>query len=609
MSQGSSFVGSVDAATRRGLLELDRRLAGVQATIAALSPAHSDLSGLGEDDHPQYLLKTGGTVTGQTTFSAIDGVKITGTSGGIWFDDRNGDGSKWVVYHSGAFLGLWNGSTTPFLFQDDGVGIATNWSVGTGSSTNAFVGGSNYWRPQDAYGNSYFDINSGQFFVDSDTYYFRNRASTNNMTIDSSGNTYIRGNLETSGRIYPRNWIEFSEHEGLYSPLNAAHFFPNSGTYGSWRIQGTRNAWQGLEFDTSNGQLSLMMTANGNWHTGVHANGSGWRWYFINQDLYCNAYRGFNNVAGTGNASYHPNGIYSTGTNWLYGTILTNCSNIGATSQYVGAVYANNWFRSAGTTGWYSESYGGGIYMTDSTFVKVYNSKGLEINRKAGSWYTEATLYLNYYNGTGSISFHSGGVAPQIRVAYNDNTFYFRNHPDTGWAGVSGIIYNQSSRLYKQDISDFANYPSTLSGAADTGQARSGMEIVRALRPRHYRWNWDQQMRQLPLSERRNQALSRLNSYRNSRGLGEFLNDESWHQCGRDCEGTQEQPCWRYKDWESGYFGFIAEEVGEVAPEAGLPDPGTGELSSLDSLAISAIITAALQEIDQRVTALEKENV
>ena len=40
----------------------------------------------------------------------------------------------------------------------------------------------------------------------------------------------------------------------------------------------------------------------------------------------CNAYayKGTSNVSGTGDASYHPNGIYSTGTNWLYGTQYMN---------------------------------------------------------------------------------------------------------------------------------------------------------------------------------------------------------------------------------------------------------------------------------------------
>lgn len=628
MAEGGSFLNPrVGEPSRRAFLDVDKRVKAAQddaasalAQIAALSPDHGSLLGLGDDDHTQYhndargdaryLQLSGGTVTGQTTFSATDGVKLTGPSGGVWWDDRNGDGTKWVMYHSGDMIGLWNGSTTPFEFKENGVGYATNWSVGTGSSANAFVGGSNYWRPQDAYGNSYFDINSGQFYVDSDTYYFRNRASTNSMTINSSGDVYIRGRLDVSGRIYPDNWIQFDEYEGLYSPLNAAHLYPNNGSYGAWRIDGSRGSWHGIEFTSTHfGQLSFMMTATyGENNMGVHRNGSGWLWRFSYQDLYCNSYRGFNNVAGTGNASYHPSGIYSTGTNWLYGTILTNGNDIGQSSQRVGQVWSNGWLRTVNQTGWYNDSYGGGMYMTDSNYVRVYNSKGLQSNKVCSKNYDTASIYINAPNDC-SLSFHPGGQAPQIRVGYNNNTFYFRNWPDTGWAVCELVLINHSSRVDKQDISDFANRPSSLSSDGNSEYARSGTDIVRQLRPRHYRWDWDKNMRQLPLSQRRTEALARLNAYREKQGLGEFLNDESWHVCGRDCEGSETDPCWWVKDWQTGYFGFIAEEVGEVAPEAGRLSETTGELSGLDPMAMSAIIVASLQEVLDRLDALEAAGV
>lgn len=38
-------------------------------------------------------------------------------------------------------------------------------------------------------------------------------------------------------------------------------------------------------------------------------------------------------------------------------------------------VYSSSWLRTTGQTGWYSESYGGGWYMTDSTWVRTYNNK------------------------------------------------------------------------------------------------------------------------------------------------------------------------------------------------------------------------------------------
>jgi hypothetical protein len=49
---------------------------------------------------------------------------------------------------------------------------------------------------------------------------------------------------------------------------------------------------------------------------------------------------------------------------------------------------ADDWFRSIGNTGWYSNSHGGGIYMTDSTWVRVYNGKQFLVDNKAraDSW-------------------------------------------------------------------------------------------------------------------------------------------------------------------------------------------------------------------------------
>jgi microcystin-dependent protein len=90
------------------------------------------------------------------------------------------------------------------------------------------------------------------------------------------------------------------------------------------------------------------------------------------------SYQGNANVAGTGNASYHPSGVYSTGSNWLYGQMYMNGNNIGDSSSSgngAGQIYANGWFRSWGDSGWYNQSYGGGVYMVDTTFVRIYNGK------------------------------------------------------------------------------------------------------------------------------------------------------------------------------------------------------------------------------------------
>lgn len=84
-------------------------------------------------------------------------------------------------------------------------------------------------------------------------------------------------------------WTNLPNHAGLYSSNhNGAHFYPNDGSYGSWRILGTRNGWAGLEFPSGGGNISLMI-GQGGWGgmtTGMHANSYGWLWRFEHQTLY-----------------------------------------------------------------------------------------------------------------------------------------------------------------------------------------------------------------------------------------------------------------------------------------------------------------------------------
>lgn len=58
------------------------------------------------------------------------------------------------------------------------------------------------------------------------------------------------------------------------------------------------------------------------------------------------------------------------GGNFVIGTVSSDYKlNVG------GDIIASSWIRTSGATGWYSQSYGGGIYMTDSDQVQVYNNK------------------------------------------------------------------------------------------------------------------------------------------------------------------------------------------------------------------------------------------
>lgn len=85
-----------------------------------------------------------------------------------------------------------------------------------------------------------------------------------------------------------------------------------------------------------------------------------------------------------------------TGTRYWADIAVSTSSSTG-TSPTFSTAYTSNWFRSTGNTGWYSQTHGGGIYMTDTTYVRVYNGKrfyasgGYLAPYTGSSWITMAT--------------------------------------------------------------------------------------------------------------------------------------------------------------------------------------------------------------------------
>lgn len=100
-------------------------------------------------------------------------------------------------------------------------------------------------------------------------------------------------------------------------------------------------------------------------------------------------------ITGTNGTTYNLANMW-TGTRYWANIAVSTSSNTG-TSPTFSTAYTTNWFRSYGKTGWYSQDYGGGIYMTDSTYVRVYGSKlfyaasGYLAPYSGSSWITMAT--------------------------------------------------------------------------------------------------------------------------------------------------------------------------------------------------------------------------
>lgn len=81
-----------------------------------------------------------------------------------------------------------------------------------------------------------------------------------------------------------------------------------------------------------------------------------------------------------------------TGTRY-WANIAVSTASSTSTQPTFNTCYTSNWFRSTGSTGWCSESYGGGWYMTDSTWIRTYGSKSVYQN--TGQIRTDGYLVTN----------------------------------------------------------------------------------------------------------------------------------------------------------------------------------------------------------------------
>lgn len=100
----------------------------------------------------------------------------------------------------------------------------------------------------------------------------------------------------------------------------------------------------------------------------------------------------------------------------------------GYDSGLTGAMSCNNWFRSNGATGWYNATYAGGIYMQDSTYVRVFGSK---------------VFYADNYILSG------GSVRGTIFYDSNNTAYYFDGSATGDSIRVAGdiVAYYSDERL------------------------------------------------------------------------------------------------------------------------------------------------------------------
>ena len=133
----------------------------------------------------------------------------------------------------------------------------------------------------------------------------------------------------------------------------------------------------------------------------------------------------------------------------------TGISVNGSSNVYLklpSSIQCSDWFRSTGNSGWYHQNYGGGIYMQDSTYVRVYGGK---------RFYVGNTENTNFSTNTAIST--DGGIYAKNNITSNANII------------ANGTVTAKSSssdRRLKRNICDF-----------------SASDIIRKLHPKTFYWN------------------------------------------------------------------------------------------------------------------------
>lgn len=172
---------------------------------------------------------------------------------------------------------------------------------------------------------------------------------------------------------------------------------------------------------------------------------------------------------------------------------------------------SDRWVRTLGATGWFSETYGGGIYMSDTDYVRIYNNKRFYVgNNSAYSVYTNGGFTRDGYAGASWFNGHGAlNVAITNNGAQTPLLVAFRAGQSPAATGASRLfsleLLNTGTTMYwafggvkRFDFTASGNFSATGEVSAyTTSDARlkynirelDGLSYINRLRPVAFDWN------------------------------------------------------------------------------------------------------------------------
>ena len=222
-----------------------------------------------------------------------------------------------------------------------------------------------------------------------------------------------------------------------------------------------------------------------------------------------------------------------TGYNSNHSSAAWTCSTLNANGRIstTSDVYSAGWVRAGGSNGFYCESYGGGIHMTDSTWVRVYNGKQFYVSstssdaihtaggiNASGRIYAGGHLSTNgglavsgIYGGSGASGFNVYAVFQGrsdhggIEVRASDNTFGIGVHSNDHmywWWGTSTSTNSSSGKSYIMDygggnwsftgnhyVSGYSTWGSDSRYKTYLGEVTLQLDQIADSPTIYYRWN------------------------------------------------------------------------------------------------------------------------
>lgn len=180
--------------------------------------------------------------------------------------------------------------------------------------------------------------------------------------------------------------------------------------------------------------------------------------------------------------------------NYYWANIKVSASSSTATTPTFNTCYTSDWFRSQGGTGWYSQSYAGGIYMNENYWVKTYGGTMMYIAPDAHAWgigghniamklYHSSHIGINFAtsaytwgiyansNGNMYIGRRSGNVNDGSGTYYHTLTASYISSPGFYHSAIGSNSYVLLAGGSYKGLGDFAK--------GNAGSATKGVYVTR----------------------------------------------------------------------------------------------------------------------------------